>query len=158
MNINNIVYRKATEDDLDEIKVLAGEVVIKNYSSFLGDEAKCFVESGASDTEIDDNLTFMTVACYQGEIVAIVVLKEDLLHLIMVKHSCQGRGIGGRLLDYAENELFSRYDTIWLETFDKNAPTINFYQKHGWNEVDRTYNDFLSGYTLRFEKQRRMKA
>lgn len=153
LDISSIKYREAVAEDLQEIKKLAGEVVINNYSCFMGIElTKNYVESGQSDQEIVDNINNMTVAEYDGIIVGIAVMIDDLLHLLMVKHSHQGLGIGGSLLELAEKTMLRKYDTIRLQTFEGNIPTIDFYKKHGWTIVSKEYMDMIDGNILKFEK------
>lgn len=51
--------------------------------------------------------------------------------------SAQGRGIGGRLLAFAEQCARERkYGTIVIWAFKKNIRAIEFYRKHGF-QVDR---------------------
>ncbi|MEG0450688.1 MAG: GNAT family N-acetyltransferase [Lysinibacillus sp.] len=157
MNIDRskLVYRKATKEDATQIKRLAEEVIIKNYTSFLGaDNTRSYIESGESSKEIDSNIENIIVAQYEDEIIGLTILKEDLLHLIMVRHSHQGYGLGGLLLQYVEKELFKNHNTIRLETFEVNAPTIEFYKKHNWNIIEKEFSEFTNGFIIKFEKQR----
>lgn len=155
IDIKKVLFRKATVEDAREIKLFANEVIIKNYTSFLGaDNTKAYVESGESDKEIDNNIQDTVIAIYHGEIVGVAILLEDLLHLIMIKHSYQGYGLGGAFLKHVEEELFKNYKTIRLETFDGNIATIEFYKKHGWKIVEKEENEFTGGYTFKYEKER----
>jgi hypothetical protein len=38
IDISKLVFRKATEEDAKKLKLIAEEVIIKNYTSFLGAE------------------------------------------------------------------------------------------------------------------------
>ena len=157
MNIeySQIKFRKAAPHDAPEIKQLAAEVVYKNYAPFLGLEStKNFIESGASDQIIDESMVDMLIAEHAGEIVGIAVIKADLLDLLMVKYALQGKGIGGALLDQAEEVLFENHATIRLETFEDNVPTIAFYQKHGWEIVGKESNPYADGDIFKFDKQK----
>jgi ribosomal protein S18 acetylase RimI-like enzyme len=155
IDLSKLVYRKATEEDAKKIKLIAEEVIIKNYTSFLGaDNTKDYIESGESSKEIDSNIENMIVAEYESEIVGLCILKGNLLHLIMVKHSYQGYGLGGVLLKYVEKELFKKHNTIRLETFEGNIPTIEFYKKHNWKITEKEFSEFINGFIIKFEKQR----
>ncbi|GKX28286.1 GNAT family N-acetyltransferase [Vallitalea longa] len=156
LDISLIKYRVAVTTDLQEIKKLAGEVVINNYTRFMGiDITKNYVDSGQSDKEIEDDIDNMVVAEHDGNILGIVVVIDDLLHLLMVKHSHQGLGIGSSLLELAEKRMFTKYDTITLQTFEGNIPTVEFYEKHGWIIVRKDYMDMIDGNMLKFEKYKK---
>lgn len=154
IDLSKLVYREATEEDKIEIKRIAEEVIIKNYTSFLGaDNTRAYIESGESSREIDSNIENMIVAEYKGEIIGLAILKENLLHLFMVKHSYQGYGLGGVLLKYVEKELFKKHNTIRLETFEGNAPTVEFYKKHNWKIIEKEFSEFINGFIIKFEKK-----
>ncbi|MEH6944100.1 GNAT family N-acetyltransferase [Bacillus sp. JJ722] len=154
IDISKLVYRNATEEDTKEIKLIAEEVIIKNYTSFLdADTTRAYIVSGESSNEIDSNIENIIVSEYEGEIIGLAILMEDLLHLIMVKHSYQGDGLGGALLKYVEKELFKKHNTIRLETFEDNTPTIEFYKKHNWKIIEKVFSEFINGFIIKFEKQ-----
>lgn len=154
-DLTKLRIRKAQETEADEIKRLASEVVIHNYSPFLGVQTtKTYVDNGASDGEIDNNIHDMYVGLYDNEIVSIAVLHDDLLHMLMVKYRYQKRGFGGTMLSFAEKKMFEYYDVISLETFEDNAPTIAFYEKHGWKITGKASIDPTGGFMLKFEKHR----
>lgn len=154
-DLTKLRIRKAQETEADEIKRLASEVVISNYSPFLGAKTtKTYVDNGASDDEIDNNIHDMYVGLYDNEIVGIAVLHDDLLHLLMIKHKYQGSGLGGAMLAFAEDKMFENYDVITLETFEDNTPTIAFYSKHGWQVAGKAPFEPTGGFMLKFEKHR----
>lgn len=156
IDLSKVTYRKATEVDAEEIKLIAGEVIIKNYTPFLGaDNTRTYIESGESAKEIDENIEKMIVAEYEDNIIGLAILKEDLLHLIMVRHNYQGYGLGGVLLKYVEKELFKNHDSIKLETFDGNIGAIEFYKKNNWKIVEKEFSEFINGYIFKFKKQKR---
>lgn len=150
---SKLIIRKATKMDADEIKLFVREVVTKNYTPFLGAKnVKTFIESGMSDKEIDDNISKMIVCEYDDEVIGICIFGGDLLHLLMVKHSYQGNGIGKVIIDYVETEMFKENTTIRLETFEENLPTIAFYKKNGWKVVEKEYSENTCRYIFKFEK------
>lgn len=154
IDLSKLCIRKAAQIDAEEVKRLASEVVLCNYTPFLGTQTTTYVDSGASDNEIDSNIEDMYVGVYDDEIVGIVVLHDDLLHMLMVKYWYQGHGLGGVVLAFAEDKLFESYDVISLETFEDNAPTIAFYLKHGWKIAGKAPFEPTGGFMLKFEKHR----
>ena len=153
INKSKLIIRKATKMDAADIKLLAREVIIENYTTFLGEEnVKRFNESGMSDKEIDDNINNMVVCEYEDEIIGICAFLDDLLHMLMVKHHYQGNGIGEIIIEYVETEMFKENTIIRLETFENNIPAITFYKKNGWKIVGKEYSEHICKYILKLEK------
>lgn len=89
-------------------------------------------------------------AIEEGEIVGFSMIddEEATVSALFVQPSHQGKGIGKKLLQVAEEALFQQHGVIWLET-GKTTRAVGFYRYLGWeNEKD---ND---GKYLRFEKRR----
>lgn len=62
----------------------------------------------------------------------------------------EGRGLGRRLVEGAEQQLFKHHEIAWLET-DKKSRTANFYMRPGWSNKMN-----LDGTDIRLEKHRSM--
>lgn len=153
---SNIIFRKAAVSDTNEIKVLAKEVVLKNYSPVLGhDSTKEYADSETFNNDIDSNIDNMFLAVYNYKIIGFVVIKEDVLELLMINYCFQRLGIGSILLKYAENIMFKKHDLIKLDSFEDNINTNNFYKKSGWKIVNKEYSDFLKLHIFKFEKHRK---
>lgn len=128
-----ITYRKATLKDAPVLKDISTKVIRTNYTAFLGSEAvNEFIESGLADKEIDDGIKLCTVMIDETAVIGFVIVRDDLLHLIMVDVSYQNKGYGNMLLSETENQLFNAYDKIHLQTFEDNTSAIQFYLKNGW--------------------------
>lgn len=90
------------------------------------------------------------VALAQGGIVgfSIADLAEGSLFAAFVSPSHEGKGIGRRLVQAAEEALFQRHATAWLET-GGTTRAAGFYRRLGWgSERDIGEGD------IRLEKQR----
>jgi ribosomal protein S18 acetylase RimI-like enzyme len=72
--------------------------------------------------------------------------KTLLLHQLYVAPACQGRGIGGLLLDEVEG-CFPDAVTVRLEVEARNARAIAFYLAQGFSEVAKTDKDAGGGST-----------
>ncbi len=145
--------RKATPQDAEAMKAIARRVIRHNYAPFLGEEAaNAFIGSGMSDKEIDDNLGGSTLLLSGGDAIGFAIAKDDLLHLLMIDVPFQGRGFGGLLLLHAEKELFGKYATIRLQTFQENADAVRFYQRKGWRVTGEAFVKAIDQTMLFFEK------
>lgn len=70
-----------------------------------------------------------------GEMVGLLVLRDDWVDQLYVDPDLTGRGIGARLLALAKRE---RPHGLRLWTFVSNQGAQRFYERHGFTEVERT--------------------
>jgi putative acetyltransferase len=74
------------------------------------------------------------------ELVGIIAFREGWIDQLYVLPSLQGRGIGTALLRIAQ----SRFPSLSLWTFQRNAAARRFYERHGFTlvkETDGSAND-----------------
>lgn len=88
-------------------------------------------------TDDDEVVGFSMILREKGSLFALFVLPEY-----------EGRGIGRRLIQIAEQELFRQHEVVWLET-NKNSRAAKFYIQLGWGSKTT-----LNGTLIRLEKQR----
>ena len=75
------------------------------------------------------------VVCVYGRaidsevIIGYVVVIDNLVHIMMVSPEQQHKGIGARLLSFAETKIHSDDLKPTLETFETNTQAMNFYLK-----------------------------
>jgi ribosomal protein S18 acetylase RimI-like enzyme len=86
------------------------------------------------------------VAAEDGEIVGLLVLAVQLDHLLLenvaVLPSAQGRGIGARLLAFAEEQTRALgRDEIRLYTNEAMTENLGYYPRHGYTETHRAEQD-----------------
>ncbi len=90
------------------------------------------------------------VAVEDGNIIGFSMIDADegSLFAAFVLPSHEGRGVGRRLVEAAEKELFTRHEVCWLET-GSTTRAAGFYRRLGWaNEQDIGNED------IRLEKRR----
>lgn len=152
--MNNIEVRKATKDDLTVIQEIARNTIDNSYRSFMGDESvDWFINSGESDKELANNLDRCDVLVRDGGIAAFTIYFEDLIHLMMVDVNLHRSGLGTKLLDHSEKQLFKDgKSTIRLETFEDNKQAINFYKKNHWCLVKEERDEEHGFVRVFFEK------
>ena len=79
---------------------------------------------------------------------SMILPNEGCLFAAFVLPEYEGRGIGRRLVEIAEKELFRHHEIAWLET-DKQSRAAKFYIQLGWgNKIDINDTD------IRLEKHR----
>lgn len=140
--------RRATADDVDGIRAVAGDSWRTDYPEILGDGA---VESGfeewydhdsvESAVGADDELLY--VAERDGEVVGVAhaVLDHDgaVGHLLRlyVHPNVRGEGIGGELLATMRDALFGRgVERVTAMVLAANDAGNEFYRTFGFDRVD----------------------
>ena len=79
---------------------------------------------------------------------SMIIPEDACLFAAFVLPEYENRGIGKRLVQVAEDELFRQHDIIWLET-GKTTRAAGFYRHSGWgNETPADEGD------IRLEKRR----
>ena len=82
------------------------------------------------------------VAELDGSVAGFACLEGELLDQLFVAPECQGRGVGGRLLDDARA---LRPEGFMLYTFEKNRAARAFYEKRGFVAVGTGFSEAGAG-------------
>jgi ribosomal protein S18 acetylase RimI-like enzyme len=137
--------RKALASDAAGLIELTRRTISASYRPFLGDQTvDGFLESGAADDYVRENLDCCSVITHADQVVGYAVCRANLIDLMMIDLTSQRRGFGTELLHRVEESLAPSYEELTLESFEVNHPANAFYRKHGWSEVTR-YLDSDSG-------------
>ena len=152
--MSEILIRRALPTDLPTIQEIARRTIDQRYRVFLGDEnVDWYLDSGQSDQELQQHLDSCDLLLINNSIAAFSIYFDDLIHLMMVDVALHRTGLGTKLLQFVELQLFQQGNQrIRLETFDGNTQAINFYQKNGWQNVDRLVDEEFNFVRLQFEK------
>ena len=79
---------------------------------------------------------------------SMIDVDEASLFAVFVLPSYEGKGLGKKLVQAAEDALFERHQVAWLKT-GKTTRAAGFYRHLGWgNETD------VDGVEIRLEKSR----
>jgi protein-S-isoprenylcysteine O-methyltransferase Ste14/GNAT superfamily N-acetyltransferase len=151
------MFRAASfdNDDIYILKDIAKRVIRSNYTPFLGADAVCdFIESGQADKEIDDGMHNCILLTVDGVTIGFAIIRESLLHLIMIDTPFQRSGYGSRLLRHIEDGLFMKYNCISLNSFKANTTANRFYLKNGWTLAQDDEGHESDDMMLKFEKKR----
>ncbi len=73
--------------------------------------------------------------------------KYPYLHMLLVKESHQGKGIGKLLLKYFEEDLTSEYHKVFLMVADQNEKAKAIYLKSGYKQVGILEDFYANGIT-----------
>jgi len=142
----DLQIRQAISSDVEPLIDLQRRTISASYRSFLGDESvDGFVNSGAIDTYVMENLERCVVITGNSKIVGCCVTKDNLIDLLMIHHEHHRSGLGTLLLRHVEDTLFRRHDELILESFANNRQAFDFYRKSGWSQV-RAFRDPSSGH------------
>jgi len=92
-----------------------------------------------------------------GRLLGVVQPKDAEIHGLWVSPSCQGRGVGTRLLEFGESRIRAIGErTAWLTCAAFNPRALSFYRSRGYAEVARSRYAHESGLEVeevRLEKQ-----
>jgi ribosomal protein S18 acetylase RimI-like enzyme len=95
--------------------------------------------------------TDVQLALQDGALVGFGAFTPDAVMQLYVDIDHLGRGIGTRLLEHAKAASGGR---LWLYTFVTNANAQRFYERHGFDVVERGFEPVMQLGDLRYEWRR----
>ena len=95
--------------------------------------------------------TQVQLALRDGELVGFGAFTPESVMQLHVHVDHLGRGIGTRLLDHAKAASGGR---LWLYTFVTNTNAQRFYERHGFEIVERGFEPVMQLGDLRYEWRR----
>ena len=84
----------------------------------------------------------------------IVTVAENHICRLFVLPECQHQGFGKALMDFAEEKIFSSFDTIEL---DASFPAKRIYLKRGYTEIEYNVIDAANGDHLCYDVMRKIR-
>ena len=97
----------------------------------------------------DGNVYLLTV---DGKPVGTVTVSGNHINRLFVLPNCQHQGYGKALMDFAEEKVFSSFDTIEL---DASFPAKKIYLKRGYSEIEYNVIDAEGGDHLCYDVMRK---
>lgn len=141
-----MLIRMLTSEDYDTVCKIVNDNWREVYSGYVNPEL--LNDFGCSQREFDIKKDFITgrlseyVLENEGKVVALLSFgnteDEDKtgafeIWRIYISKDEQGKGFGGKLISYAEQEARKNgYKEILIWAFKGNFRAISFYQKHGY--------------------------
>ena len=95
--------------------------------------------------------TRVEIALCDGELAGFCASTPEAVMQLYVHVDHLGRGIGSRLLDHAKAASGGR---LWLYTFVTNTNAQRFYERHGFEIVERGFEPIMQLGDLRYEWRR----
>lgn len=148
----DIVYRKATVDDVLQVSILLQIVYMQTYGEDgITKEYANYVSKrfsvGYLTNAIQSNSDSILIATYKGNPVAAAEIKFDsecsienfrapeLSKLYVLEWFC-GKGIGYNLLKEVEKTVLAAgQKKIWLWVYTLNPRAIKFYKRQGYHTI-----------------------
>ena len=100
--------------------------------------------------DIQKECVYLLVA--DGRYVGTVTISENHICRLFVLPECQHQGFGKALMDFAEEKIFSSFDTIEL---DSSFPAKKVYLKRGYTEIEYNVIDAANGDYLCYDVMRK---
>ena len=149
---NRLSIKFVTIEDFEFLKQLMNEIYQQTYTHLWVDKGANYLEETYSVENLkrelsDQNARYYFVR-YENEIVGILRFVIHLnwknqternfikLQRVYFHKKVQGKGLGTELFNWIENE-FPKH-RIWLEVMDTQDKTIQFYEKLGYEIIDKT--------------------
>ncbi len=125
--------RKATEADKVDLLALGRKIVDLYERTHLGDEtADNYINSGACDSDLSSIYDNATIILDRETIIGFLFTDKNEIQGLSVDLPYWGKGIAQKLIAYATQNLFTKYDEIKLECFVTSPRANRFYQKMGF--------------------------
>ncbi len=70
----------------------------------------------------------------------------------MIDNDYHGQGYGTTILKHCEQQLFSTFSEIKLESFEGNEKASSFYRKNGWLEIEKHFDEMAGINKITFNK------
>ena len=128
--------KQAVLPDLSIVKKISEVTISEIYPHYYPKGAVDFFLTHHSEanilSDIKRNRVFLCLDTKQN-VVGTVTIKTNEICRLFVLPSCQGKGYGTELLDYAEKEISCQYSKIVL---DASLPAKKIYLHRGYKDVE----------------------
>ena len=127
--------RQAVLSDIDTIKYISERTISEIYPHYYPEGAvKFFLEHHSEEHILNDvkaNRVFLCLNVSQ-KVIGTITIKANEICRLFVLPSCQGKGYGTEMLQFAEYRILTKYPTIIL---DASLPAKKIYLKRGYKDV-----------------------
>jgi ribosomal protein S18 acetylase RimI-like enzyme len=134
-----VFIRRAVPSENDAVQAFVQAIADETFSYLFPDPPVPIGES---------NWLSAWLAISQGEIVGVMMTREEWVSDLWLSGDHRGTGVGENLLAQAEREICNRgHQTIRLRVVKSNTRAVRFYQSHGW-AVHREFPHEKFGHTM----------
>lgn len=143
-------YRKAVKEDALQITALVQETIKTVYPKYYPEEVVGFFSEIHSREAVDEDINEgNTWILFEGQRPAGTgSLRGDHITRVYVHPGFQGKGYGSFIVSKLEEEIFSRYDRVFL---DASLPACRLYEALGYKTLRHDKRLFGNGAALVYE-------
>ena len=127
--------RQAVLSDIDTIKYISERTISEIYPHYYPEGAvKFFLEHHSEEHILNDvqaNRVFLCLNVSQ-KVIGTITIKANEICRLFVLPSCQGKGYGTEMLQFAEHRILTKDPTIIL---DASLPAKKIYLKRGYTDT-----------------------
>lgn len=156
---NELYFRKVTLDDQPLLFDLMKRIYPPAYKHFWNDDGSWYVNGLYNkenlEKELSEENTLYSLVFYRDQLIGIIRLVYDLdtgyksnsnyikLHRLYLDQSIQNKGIGYKIMTWLiEHSKNLGYQYLWLEVMEKKPQALHFYNKLGFEIIDKVFLDF----------------
>jgi len=142
--MGKLEFKEASKEDIPRIVKLLKGTIMEVYGQILPkDRLMPWIEGDRLENDVSQMWQKMIIASLDGEVVALAGSLEDKVAIIWVHPAHHREGIGGSLLEIAENEIRkSGYEKATLDCFSDNHRALGFYQAKGWKILSQEMDEY----------------
>lgn len=142
--MGKLEFKEASKEDIPGMVKLLKGTILEIYGQILPkDRLNPWIEGDRLESDVSQMWQKMIIASLDGEVVALAGSLDDKVAIIWVHPAHHRKGIGGSLLDIAENEIKkSGYEKATLDCFSDNHRALGFYQAKGWKILSQEMDEY----------------
>lgn len=136
------MIRRALISDRDFVYRICADTISAIYPHYYPEGAVAFflAHHNAENIAADLQKEIVYLICSEEHPVGTVTVRDNEICRLFVLPSCQGKGYGRELLDFAEKIISTQYSEILLSA---SLPTKQMYLNRGYKEI--SYHRLLTG-------------
>ena len=146
----------AQPKDADIVYEITQVTIDTVYPKYYPQGAVEFFRQHHSMDRIIENIQkgYVYLLVVDGRPVGTVTISKNHINRLFVLPDSQHQGFGKALMDFAEEKIFSSFDTIEL---DSSFPAKKIYLKRGYTEVEYNVIDAANGDHLCYDVMRKVR-
>ena len=146
----------AQPKDADIVYEITQVTIDAVYPKYYPAGAVEFFRQHHSMDRIIENIQkgYVYLLVVDGRSVGTVTISKNHINRLFVLPECQHQGFGKALMDFAEEKIFSSFDTIEL---DASFPAKKIYLKRGYTEIEYNVIDAANGDHLCYDVMRKVR-